>query len=79
MGVSETILAKTKKIGFWGFFYLFTPGFYYYFLLLDKTYNNQNEGGFIYVSSSHWRCSATIVFLKISEISHKNTYVGVSF
>ena len=47
MGVSETILAKTKKIGFWGFLYLFSPGFYYYFPFLDKTYNNQNEDGFM--------------------------------
>ena len=28
----------------------------YYFLFLDKTYHNQNQG-FINVRSSHWRCS----------------------
>ena len=31
------------------------------------------------IKSSHRRCSIKKVFLKISQISHENTFVGVSF
>ena len=51
-GATNPILAKTKKFftnfGLLTFLKFFYPMFLiHYFLFLDKTYNNQNQEGFI--------------------------------
>ena len=41
--------------------------------------NQKRRNSQVYVASSHRRCSVKKVFLKISQISHENTCVGVFF
>ena len=51
----------------------------YHFLFLDKTFNNQNQEGFIICQEQSLDVFATKFVPKNSEISQENTCVGISF